>query len=271
MACYAIGDVQGCYDALQRLLTLIAFDPTHDRLWLTGDLVNRGPKSLEVLRYVKSLGQAAHTVLGNHDLHLLAVYYDVAPITPADTFQAILTAHDSASLLQWLQQQPLMTIDTDFHAILVHAGIWPGWTMQQAYILSQLFQQQLQNNPSKTLSVCYGDEPKCWSDDLTDDQRLRFIGNAFTRMRMLDKADCGLALRYKGDVAHAEDSLIPWFKMTNTSLTDWRVLFGHWAALNGDNLSESQYIPLDTGCVWGNRLTAYRLEDGALFSVEGHS
>jgi len=270
VALYAIGDVQGCYEALQRLLTHIRFDPSMDKLWLTGDLVNRGPDSLAVMRFVCSLDDKVISVLGNHDLHLLAVYYGVAPVTAEDTFQDVLRAPEIDSYVRWLERQPLIVYDPSYQAVLVHAGILPCWTLSEALALSDVYTDALKYNPKATLQVSYGNEPRLWSESLSTDERLRLICNVFTRMRMLEMIDnqrTALALTYKGTVATAPQGLVPWFLVPNPSLAGLRVIFGHWAALNGDNLGQPQYIPLDTGCVWHNALTAYRLDDGRFWQV----
>lgn len=270
MAVYVIGDVQGCYDALQRLLTKIAFNPWQDKLWFTGDLVNRGPQSLDVMRFVLSLEHRVVTVLGNHDLHLLAVYHQVAKLTPEDTFQDLLTDPDIDHYIRWLQQQPLVVYDAPYQAVLVHAGILPTWTLSEALAWSDVYSTALQTDPVHTLRQSYGNEPILWSEQLTPDERLRFICNAFTRMRMIDKDTLALALAYKGEVGNAPAHLIPWFLCPNPSLASLRTLFGHWAALNGNHLGQTGYIPLDTGCVWGNTLTAYRLDDGVMWQVNAN-
>lgn len=267
MSLYAIGDVQGCYDALQRLLTAIAFDPEQDKLWLTGDLVNRGPQSLEVMRLILSLEHRVISVLGNHDLHLLAVYHQVAKPTREDTFQDVLTDPEVDNYIRWLQRQPLVVYDAPYQAVLVHAGILPTWTLSEALAWSDIYSTALQTDPVNTLRSSYGNTPAIWSEQLSPEERLRFICNVFTRMRMIDKNTMALALAYKGDVAHAPPDLTPWFLCPNLSLASMRTVFGHWAALNGDHLGQTHYIPLDTGCVWGNKLTAYRLDDGATWQV----
>ncbi len=268
MALYAIGDVQGCYDPLQRLLAKIAFDPSVDKLWFTGDLVNRGPASREVMQLVQSFGHQAITVLGNHDLHLLAVYYGVAELTQEDTFQDVLVSPEVESYIHWLQQQPLVIYNAPYEAVLVHAGILPSWTLSEALAWSDVYSAALQRDPITTLRASYGNEPARWSDYLAPDERLRFICNVFTRMRMLHQQDGVLALSYKGDVSSAPANFVPWFLMPNPSFDSRRVVFGHWAALNGDNLGQTHYIPLDTGCVWHNKLTAYRFDDKTFWQVE---
>lgn len=268
MAIYAIGDVQGCFDPLQRLLDSFAFDPTSDKLWFTGDLVNRGPKSLEVMRFVLSLkDDMVVSVLGNHDLHMLAVYYGVAKATEEDTFHDVLEAPEVDNYIRWLQRQPLIVYDASLETVLVHAGIFPSWTLTEALAWGDVYSSALQNHPADTLRISYGNEPSQWSESLDEQAKLRFICNVFTRMRMLKQHDQSLALSYKGDIANAPKDYIPWFLIPNPSIDSVRILFGHWAALNGDNLGQANFIPLDTGCVWQNKLTAYRLEDGQRWQV----
>lgn len=264
MALYAIGDVQGCLAALEALLAHIAFDPARDRLWLAGDLVARGPDSLGVLRRVKALGPAAQTVLGNHDLHLLAAHYGVVQPKPQDRTQAVLEAPDRQVLMDWLRQQPLLLVDSAQACLLSHAGIPPQWSLPQAQACAAELQAVLQGPAvADFLAAMYGNEPAAWQDSLHGLPRLRYITNAFTRMRLLH-ADGRLDFQHKEDLAATPPGLTPWYAWPNPALAGYRLLFGHWAALAG-HTGQPRHIALDTGCVWGGCLSAYRVDDGQVF------
>jgi bis(5'-nucleosyl)-tetraphosphatase (symmetrical) len=269
MSTYVVGDLQGCYSELQQVLATVQFDPAKDVLWLTGDLVNRGPQSLECLRFVKSLGRAAVTVLGNHDLHLLAVAMSGGASKKKDTLASILAAPDCHELMDWLRQQPLMVMDEARQLALVHAGIFPGWTIPQARNLAREVENVLQSSEClRFLQHMYGNEPDQWADRLRGMERLRFITNAFTRMRLCKvsnkpEKNHALELRYKENVAGIPSGYAPWFTRF-TAPAGWRVLFGHWAALEA-HTGVDNIIALDSGCVWGRFLTLLRIEDGAYF------
>lgn len=260
---YAIGDVQGCYEPLQRLLQKINFDPTADELWFVGDLVNRGPQSLETLRFIKSLGSAARSVLGNHDIFLLTVYYGFRQLRTQDTIQDILAAPDCDELMQWLITQPLLHQQADY--IMVHAGIPPQWDLVQAQEHATEFSQALQQDPRTVLKNIFGDEPLAWRDDLTGMDRLRYIVNAFTRMRFCD-AQGKLDLSFKGKISDYPGHAQPWFEIADRKTKNHKIVFGHWAALNGIT-NTANVFALDTGCSWGEKLTAMRLSDQQLFQV----
>jgi bis(5'-nucleosyl)-tetraphosphatase (symmetrical) len=265
MPTYAIGDIQGCYSALQDLLTLIQFDKNNDTLWFTGDLVNRGPQSLETLRFIKSLGKKQITVLGNHDLHLLAVSHGAHSGSPDDTLQEILAAPDRDELLQWLSQQPLLHHDDSSGFIMVHAGLAASWDLDLAKQLAHEVEQVLQSeNNHDFFRHMYGNHPDLWDANLTGYDRLRCITNYFTRARFC-YPDGRLELKNKGKVEHAE-KLIPWFNVPDRKNKNLKIIFGHWAALGGVTNTPNVFA-LDTGCIWGFTLTAMRLEDGELFSV----
>ncbi len=265
MATYAIGDIQGCYDSLQRLLDLCAFDPASDRLWLVGDLVNRGPQSLETLRLVKSLGPAALTVLGNHDLYLLMVAEGGAKFRGKDdTIQPILDAPDCTELLDWLRQQPLCHTEGEF--CLVHAGLLPQWTAARARKLAREVEAELQGPKyRKFITNLWGSEPARWSDDLTGAPRLRVIVNAMTRMRFCTPEGI-MELKTKGELANAPAGHLPWFDAPNRKSADAVLVTGHWSAL-GLKITPN-LLALDSGCLWGGHLTALRLEDRRLFQVD---
>jgi len=256
MTIYAIGDIQGCYDPLQRLLERVRFDPAKDRLWFTGDLVNRGPKSLEVLRFVRSLGPAAVTVLGNHDLHLLAVAHTAhRRLKGGDTLAPVLAADDSEALLHWLRHRPLLHHDPDQNAILVHAGLSPRWDLATARACAGEVEAVLRGEHfTAFLEVMYGNEPKQWDPGMAGWGRLRYIVNCLTRMRFCTP-DGTLEFHHKGPLESGNGEAVPWFRIPGRPTTDVTILFGHWSAL-GLYLGRENVCALDTGCLWGGRLTA---------------
>ncbi|NNM79303.1 MAG: symmetrical bis(5'-nucleosyl)-tetraphosphatase [Gallionella sp.] len=263
MAIYAIGDVQGCYTELLHLLEKISFAPASDELWFVGDLVNRGAESLAVLRLVKSLGDSAITVLGNHDLHLLAVAGGATARHPSDTLDEILAAPDCAELLDWLRQQRMLHVAGDH--VLVHAGLLPGWTVSRAMQLAGEVERELRGDGyAKFLTHMYGNQPNAWDEDLTGYKRLRVITNALTRMRICTQQG-EMEFKFKGEQHKIPADYVPWFDVPQRASQDATVIFGHWSALGlvvQDNL-----IALDTGCLWGGPLTAIRLEDRNIFQV----
>src|SRR5450631_1258143 len=257
MAIYAVGDVQGCHAELVLLLDKIAFDPEADKLWLVGDLVNRGPGSLDVLRMVKSLGDSAITVLGNHDLHLLAVAEGVAELNRHDTLDEILNAPDRNELLHWLRNQRLLHAQDG--SVLVHAGLLPQWSVAQAQSLAREVEVALRGNDYTTfLSRMYGNTPHNWDDSLSGYKRLRVIVNAFTRMRICTK-EGEMEFKFKGEVENIPAGYMPWFDIPKRDSRDATVIVGHWSAL-GLKI-EKRVIALDTGCLWGGPMSAIRLED----------
>lgn len=259
MAVYAIGDLQGCHDSLRRLLDYLAFDPTHDRVWLVGDLVNRGPASVEVLRLVRSLGKAAVTVLGNHDLHLLAVAHHKEHRRNKDTFDDVLHAPDRDDLLEWLCQQPLLHHDPLLRMTMVHAGLPPQWNLDQACILAAELQEVLRGDQRKEFfRHMYGNHPNCWSKNLSGWERLRVISNCFTRLRYCT-VDGRLDMKHKGPPGTQSSPYIPWFLVPGRRSAGETIVFGHWSTLGYHH--QSDVYALDSGCVWGGRLTALRLDD----------
>lgn len=261
MAIYAIGDVQGCYSALRRLLDKCRFDPARDRLWLVGDLVNRGPHSLAVLRFVKGLGKRAVTVLGNHDLHLLVVAAGHAKLHRGDTIDAILRASDRDELLHWLRHQKLMHTGNGY--AMVHAGLLPQWTIAKSLALAQEVEAALQNDDHDDfLRHMYGNKPERWRDSLRGHDRLRVITNVLTRMRLCTVAG-RLEFSHKGNPVELPRGFLPWFRVPQRRSRKMPVIFGHWAALG--LYTGSNVFAIDTGCVWGRELTALRLSDRALF------
>lgn len=266
MTIYAIGDVQGCFQELTKLLKLINFDSAKDTLWFTGDLVNRGPQSLEVLRFIKSLGDKQRTVLGNHDLHLIALAYGFAKPHHSDTLTPILTAPDRDELINWLREQPLFIHDQETNFVMAHAGLAPNWTLEIAKKCAAEVETVLRgSSPEDFLQHMYGNQPDYWDDHLTGVDRLRSITNYFTRLRLCHP-DGRIDFSYKGALSDKPADLIPWYEITPRANAELKIIFGHWAALEG-KASVSSVFPLDTGCVWGRSLTAMRLSDQQLLQV----
>jgi bis(5'-nucleosyl)-tetraphosphatase (symmetrical) len=259
MALYAIGDVQGCDAQLGALLAAVKFSADRDQLWLVGDLVNRGPDSLKVLRRVRALGDAATVVLGNHDLHLLAVNLGKARLRDGDTLAQVLEAPDRDALLDWLTTRPLMHEEPAMNSCMVHAGLPPQWDLDTARSCAREFERALRRDPAKLFETLYGDEPDRWQPGLQGEDRLRFIANCLTRLRYVD-ADGRLMLRAKGSPKKTQGkALIPWFEAQGARWLGSRIFFGHWSTLGF--FSDAHVTALDTGCVWGDCLTALRLDD----------
>jgi len=265
MAVYAVGDVQGCYEALSCVLHRAGFDAGRDQLWLVGDLVNRGPRSLEVLRFVRSLGASAQLVLGNHELHLLAVAAGVRQLRSSDTLSAVLAAPDRSELLAWLAQQPLLHVDRALGYCMVHAGIPPHWELAQAQAFAREAHAWLEPSRLQDLAGALdGEEPEELTETLSPALRARVIVNYFTRMRVCT-ADGRLNSLFKGAVADCPAGFLPWFAHAGRKTRGERVIFGHWAALEGRADSPNVFA-LDTGCAWGRSLTLMRLGDERRFS-----
>ncbi len=270
MSTYAIGDIQGCQQELLSLLHEINFDESRDRLWFTGDLVNRGPESLQTLRFVKQLGDSAITVLGNHDLHLLAIANGQTQyMHKGDTVKAILKAKDRKKLLKWLRKLPLLHQDQQLGFVLVHAGLPPQWTVAQASAYALEVEAVLAGDDyADYFANMYGNTPDTWSEKLTGWDRLRVITNYFTRLRFCD-VEGRMEFREKTIPGNQPAPFQPWFVLDNRLSKDHKLLFGHWAALRNYNIDyrKLNVYPLDTGCLWGGELTALRLEDEKWFSV----
>jgi bis(5'-nucleosyl)-tetraphosphatase (symmetrical) len=257
MAIYAIGDIQGCYDQLRRLLDKIAFDPARDRLWLVGDLVNRGPQSAAVVRFVKGQGDRAITVLGNHDLALLVVAAGMKRPHASDTYGDILNAPDRDELLDWLRHQKLFHSGENY--AMVHAGLLPQWTIAQAAALGREVEAALTGpDYRELLRNMYGNEPARWRDDLAGFDRLRVVINAMTRMRLVT-ADGAMEFSHKIGLDNVPPGYLPWYDVRERASRDTPVIFGHWAALG--LIVRPNLIALDSGCVWGRALSALRLAD----------
>jgi bis(5'-nucleosyl)-tetraphosphatase (symmetrical) len=265
MATYAVGDIQGCYGALQRLLEMASFDRARDRVWLTGDLVNRGPDSPGVLRWARGLGDRAVVVLGNHDLHLLAIAHGKAREDGArcrDTLVRILGEPDGRELLDWLGRQKLMHHEDG--VAMVHAGLLPEWSIAQALELAREVEAELHEAPVRLFERMYGDEPAKWSEGLDRADRQRVVINAMTRIRMLNRSG-EMDLSYSGAPAKAPSGLMSWFDVPGRASAATPIVCGHWAALG--LVLRPDLLALDTGCGWGRQLTAVRLEDRAVFQV----
>jgi bis(5'-nucleosyl)-tetraphosphatase (symmetrical) len=252
---HAIGDVQGCAGELRALLARLRFSPDRDRLWFVGDLVNRGPRSLDVLRHVRALGENAVVVLGNHDLHLLAVAWGSRPARRSDTLDDILAAPDRDALLEWLATRPLAHFEAG--DLLVHAGVVPQWTVETTLELAREVESALRHDPRNLFAHMYGDEPDHWSADLAGTDRLRFAINVLTRMRVCTN-EGRINLRLKGKPPAGDSPWLPWFNVESRRTRGTRVVFGHWSALG--LIVRDDVIGLDSGCVWGGALTAVDLD-----------
>jgi bis(5'-nucleosyl)-tetraphosphatase (symmetrical) len=264
MARWAIGDVQGCAAELTELIARIRFRSDRDQLWFVGDLVNRGPDSLQVLRLVRSLGQSARCVLGNHDLHLLAVALAGAKLRKNDTLDDVLAAPDREALLEWLLQQPLVYRESGCDELLLHAGLVPQWTVAQTIALAAEVQQALRCDPRALLTGMYGDAPDRWHASLAGIERARFVINVLTRLRFCT-AEGRVDFSQKGKPDSARPPWLPWFKAPHRASSDVRIVFGHWSALGF--YCTDQVVALDTGCVWGGALSAVDLDAPACAAV----
>jgi bis(5'-nucleosyl)-tetraphosphatase (symmetrical) len=260
MTVWAIGDIQGCYDELRALVAQLGFRSDRDQLWFTGDLVNRGPGSVQTLRYVRSLGANAITVLGNHDLHLLAVALATKrKVKSGDTIADVLEAPDRDELLEWLLSRPLAHLDAGRNVLLIHAGLVPQWDVHTAVSLAREVEGALKKRPRALFDEMYGDQPDKWSDSLEGMDRLRFAINVLTRLRVCTK-EGRVDLKMKGGGKDIRPPWKPWFEWDHRQSREVRVLFGHWSALG--YVSAHGVTGLDTGCVWGGSLTAIDVDAG---------
>jgi bis(5'-nucleosyl)-tetraphosphatase (symmetrical) len=267
MALYAIGDIQGCHAEFRELLDLVGFDASTDRLWLVGDLVNRGAGSLAVLRDVMAMGDAVTAVLGNHDFHLLTIAAGHRQPHRGDTLDDVLTAPDRGALVDWLMRRPLVVAEGDY--VMVHAGLLPSWTAAQAVALSREVEATLASDRAhEFLGVLYGDEPRQWRDDLKDYDRLRVIVNACTRLRFCN-ADDTMELNEKRGLSSTPEGYAPWFEQPLRQSASSTVVCGHWSTL--DLMLRPNMMMLDSGCVWGGALTAVRLPDRRVYQVPSRS
>ncbi len=266
MATYAIGDLQGCFFSFQDLLKKIQFNPVHDGLWFVGDLINRGPGSLDVMRWMLEHQSSVVTVLGNHDLHTLVVAEGFVSAHRSDTIQSLLDAPDAPELLRWLRHQPLVHFEHGY--LMVHAGLLPEWTVDQAMALGAEVHLALQApNYREFLQHMYGNDPKRWDDGLNGWDRLRVITNAMTRLRICS-ADGEMEFKFKGELQNIPDGYQPWFELSHRASVNTPIVFGHWSALGLQH--KNNVYSLDTGCLWGGHLSAMRLEDRQIFQVPCH-
>ncbi|GLR72697.1 symmetrical bis(5'-nucleosyl)-tetraphosphatase [Agaribacter marinus] len=265
---YVIGDIQGCYAGLRGILKKVDFNPTQDKLWAVGDLIARGPDSLKTLEYCRDLGSAFATVLGNHDLHLLAVAYGIRNPKPQDKLEKLLKSKAFPNLVEWLKTCPL-AIKPSRKTLITHAGLYPLWSPKDALQYSKQVSTHLnKSDPSEFLKNMYGNTPDLWNNELSPEGKLRFIVNAMTRMRYLNN-DLSLEFTNKSHPLQSPKPLIPWYSINNKSLKpNHRLIFGHWASLNGEaTLAKTQrykVFALDTGYVWGNKMSLLCLENNQL-------
>jgi len=262
MAIYAIGDIQGCYDSLQLLLEKLNFSPEDDQLWFAGDVVSRGKKSLKTIRYIKSLGDSAIVVLGNHDVSLLAMYYGVLPVH--SSLKKLLKAKEADELIDWLRRRSVLHVHKKLGFCMAHAGISPSWSLEQAQGCASEIEEALQGKNVKIwLENVYGNKPRRWSEELQSYERHRYILNSFTRMRFCDRKDGALNFKMKGTPVYKSklkkrNKKIPWFMYSKRKEIPLQIVFGHWSALGYHQ--DENVIALDTGCLWGGQLTAVRLD-----------
>jgi len=266
VATYAIGDIQGCYHAFQALLTRLKFDQDKDQLWLVGDLINRGSGTLEVLRWCYAHRNSLRIVLGNHDLHAIVVAAGIVAAHRGDTLQSLLAADDRDVLLDWLRHQPLVYQDADY--LMVHAGLLPQWTVDQTLAYAAEVESALRGeNYLHFLTHMYGNLPNCWTPDLTGVDRLRVITNAATRLRICT-ADGEMEFKFKGELQDIPHGYMPWFDVPSRASQDTQVIFGHWSALGLQQ--RKNLFALDTGCLWGGKLTAMNLTTKEIVQVDAH-
>lgn len=259
MATYAIGDIQGCFVEFKKLLKKIKFNKDKDTLWICGDLVNRGPDSLKTLQYIRSLGSAAKCILGNHDLHLMAIYYTSAELRSNDTLAEVVNSPDAEELMFWLRQQPLFHFDVELNCAMVHAGIYPGWNIEDCLAYAKEVEDVIKGDSYLSFfHSMYGNRPDYWKPSLKNMDRLRFITNVFSRMRYVDRSG---TLNFKvkcGPSKQTDASLYPWYELAKKHIKHNRVVFGHWSSLESKQYGNC--FALDSGCLWGRQLSALRLD-----------
>lgn len=266
MTTYAIGDIQGCYHAFQELLAKLPFNPKQDTLWLVGDLINRGSGSLEVLRWCYEHRDSIKVVLGNHDLHAIAVMHGFVPPHKSDTLDALLAADDHPILFDWLRHQHLAYQGEDY--LMVHAGLLPQWTAEQALQYAAEVEAALQSDHYHDfLMAMYGNEPNSWHDGLTGMDRLRVITNAMTRLRVCTPQGA-MEFSFKGELEDVPTGLLPWFDVPERASQDTQVIFGHWSALGLQQ--RNNVFSLDTGCLWGGKLSALNLQNKEVIQVSSN-
>ena len=259
MSTYAIGDIQGCYKEFRKLLKEINFNKKKDTLWLAGDLVNKGPKSYDVIKYIMDLGSNAITVLGNHDFFLMASYYKLDPWPyKKNNFDDILSHKDCDQIVSWLRKQKLIHLDDELGHMIVHAGIYPKWKIKEMLSMAFLIEKELQSEKCKQfIKTLWCNKPDSWNQNLTKQEKLIFATNVFTRMRYL-KNDLSLDFSEKLSPKEVSTSLLyPWYEIDSEIYNKYRIIIGHWSTL--DFYEKENLISIDTGCVWGNKLTAIKL------------
>ena len=259
MSTYAIGDIQGCYKEFKKLLKEINFDRKKDTLWLVGDIVNRGPKSFDVIKYIMDLDSKAITVLGNHDFHLIAAYYNISPWSHKNNnFYEILSNKDSEQIIKWLRSRKITHFDNDHNYILVHAGIYPNWKIDEILSLSTLIENSLQSNKCKEfITTLWSNHPNKWDEKLSTREKLIFSVNVFTRMRYIKK-DLSLDFDIKSSPDKVDSNIvIPWYEFDNDIYKKYKIIIGHWSTLGFKR--KNNFISIDTGCAWGNKLTAVEI------------
>jgi bis(5'-nucleosyl)-tetraphosphatase (symmetrical) len=258
MTKYVVGDIQGCFDSLEALLDKASFDPVKDTLYCVGDLINRGPKDLETLVFLSSLGESVKPVLGNHDLHFLSCYYGIREFRKSDTSKKIRKSDSAEELVHWLKQMPLMIYDESADVVISHAGLYPGWSLEQGLAFSKTFSSKLKSDKFMILlKKMYGNKPNKFSEKLSKKQRWLFTVNSFTRMRYCYN-DMRLNFSKKGSPKEYKN-VRPWFNLPNKRPKNTRFVFGHWSNLG--LYEKDNIIGIDTGCVWGNKLTLYNIDD----------
>ncbi|MEC9375295.1 MAG: symmetrical bis(5'-nucleosyl)-tetraphosphatase [Pseudomonadota bacterium] len=266
MAIFAVGDIQGCFDELQQLIDTIKFDPTKDKLWFVGDLVNRGPKSLQTLQFIRNLNNSAVCVLGNHDLHLIAIALTGKYSNQDDSLIQILEDAACGDLIEWLRHQPLTHYDKDQNILMVHAGVIPNWSIKEVLSYGKEVEEVLRGkNANKFLKEMYGNTPDLWSKNLTGNDRLRFITNSLTRIRFCTPKG-KLELETKHEPSKKFGNYLPWYEIPERKIFDTKIVFGHWSSLG--LINKPNLLALDTGCVWGGTLTAVQInEESTVFEV----
>jgi bis(5'-nucleosyl)-tetraphosphatase (symmetrical) len=269
MSIYFVGDIQGCFSELKALLNQVDFDKSNDQLWVAGDMVARGPDSYKTLKYLMSLGECVNAVLGNHDLHLLAIHAGIKKAKPSDCLDELLSAPDIENIVHWLAHLPLLRKLPNENTYMSHAGISPQWTIEEAEAMAlRAHQQLISPNRNDWLGKMYGELPNSWHQAITDTEKFRFTINAFTRMRYCFLTG-ELEFNCKDSPKNAPYHIKPWFKLVKKQLENSQWVFGHWAALMGETDVENLYA-IDTGCVWGQHLTLLRWDDKTLFIENSH-
>jgi bis(5'-nucleosyl)-tetraphosphatase (symmetrical) len=269
MAIYFVGDIQGCYSELKALLTQVNFSAKHDQLWVAGDMVARGPDSYKTLKYLMSLGESVKAVLGNHDLHLLAIYAGIKKAKKSDYLDTLLSAPDVNEIIDWIAQQPLLRKLPDEEVYMSHAGLPPQWTIEQALEAAKFAEKKIQSpERDKWLRKMYGEKPNDWQKAATKTEQFRYTINGLTRMRYC-YLNGKLEFHCKTAPEEAANNLKPWFLLMKNQLKNSHWIFGHWAALMGKVNVKGLYA-LDTGCVWGGHLTLLRWHDKTIFTEDSH-